>query len=238
MHVIAALLAALPLLWTASDAIAQSNYPNKTIRIVVGFAPAGPADLIARVIGDKLTEAWGQSVVIENVTGAGANIAGDRVAKAAPDGYTLLLASLAQLTINPSLRQDAVRHREGCHSDHASGVHAQHPCPQQRRAREERHRTRRVGACAAGSVDVRLRRRRHLATPRRRAVQVHGSRRYPPRALSRGGTRHHRSARGPYQHVFRQYHGGVAAGAGRQTARAGGHFTQARGGNARSPDAR
>ncbi|MGZ3294657.1 MAG: tripartite tricarboxylate transporter substrate-binding protein, partial [Xanthobacteraceae bacterium] len=65
--------------------------------------PAGPADLIARVIGDKLTEAWGQSVVIENVTGAGANIAGDRVAKAAPDGYTLLLASLAQLTINPSL---------------------------------------------------------------------------------------------------------------------------------------
>jgi tripartite-type tricarboxylate transporter receptor subunit TctC len=103
MHVIAALLAALPLLWTAGDAIAQSNYPNKTIRIIVGFAPAGPADLIARVIGDKLTEAWGQSVVIENVTGAGANIAGDRVAKAAPDGYTLLLASLAQLTINPSL---------------------------------------------------------------------------------------------------------------------------------------
>jgi len=52
MHVIAALLAALPLLWTADDAIAQSNYPNKTIRVIVGFAPAGPADLIARVIGD------------------------------------------------------------------------------------------------------------------------------------------------------------------------------------------
>jgi tripartite-type tricarboxylate transporter receptor subunit TctC len=103
MHVIAALLAALPFLLTAGVATAQSNYPNKPIRMVVGFAPAGPADLIARVIGDKLTEAWGQSVVIENVTGAGANIAGDRVAKAAPDGYTLLLASLAQLTINPSL---------------------------------------------------------------------------------------------------------------------------------------
>jgi tripartite-type tricarboxylate transporter receptor subunit TctC len=103
MHVIAALLAALPFFLTAGDAIAQSSYPNKPIRMLVGFAPAGPADLIARVIGDKLTEAWGQSVVIENVTGAGANIAGDRVAKAAPDGYTLLLASLAQLTINPSL---------------------------------------------------------------------------------------------------------------------------------------
>jgi tripartite-type tricarboxylate transporter receptor subunit TctC len=52
MHVIAALLAALPFFLTAGDAIAQSNYPNKPIRMVVGFAPAGPADLIARVIGD------------------------------------------------------------------------------------------------------------------------------------------------------------------------------------------
>jgi tripartite-type tricarboxylate transporter receptor subunit TctC len=103
MKVLITLIAALALTSTAGDVLAQSNYPNKTIRLVVGFAPAGPADLIARVIGDKLTEAWGQSVVIENVTGAGANIAGDRVAKAAPDGYTLLLASLAQLTINPSL---------------------------------------------------------------------------------------------------------------------------------------
>jgi len=102
MPVIAALLAALPFFLTAGDAIAQSNYPNKPIRMVVGFAPAGPADLIARVIGDKLTEAWGQSVVIENVTGAGANIAGDRVAKAAPDGYTLLLVPTSHV-INPSV---------------------------------------------------------------------------------------------------------------------------------------
>jgi tripartite-type tricarboxylate transporter receptor subunit TctC len=103
MKVPITLIAVLVLASTAGDALAQSNYPNKTIRLIVGFAPAGPADLIARVIGDKLTEGWGQSVVIENVTGAGANIAGDCVAKAAPDGYTLLLASLAQLTINPSL---------------------------------------------------------------------------------------------------------------------------------------
>jgi tripartite-type tricarboxylate transporter receptor subunit TctC len=100
---LAALLAALAMAWSAGDADAQTGYPNKPIRMLVGFAPAGPADLIARVIGDRLTEAWGQSVVIENVTSAGANIAGDRAAKAAPDGYTLLLASLAQLTINPSL---------------------------------------------------------------------------------------------------------------------------------------
>jgi len=97
-----ALVAALPAV-AAGSAVAQTNYPDKPIRIVVGFAAAGPADLTARVIGEKFTDAWGQPVVIENVTGAGANIAGDRVAKAAPDGYTLLLASLAQLTINPAL---------------------------------------------------------------------------------------------------------------------------------------
>jgi tripartite-type tricarboxylate transporter receptor subunit TctC len=97
-----ALVAALPAA-TAGSAVAQTSYPDKPIRIIVGFAAAGPADLTARVIGEKFTDAWGQPVVIENVTGAGANIAGDRVAKAAPDGYTLLLASLAQLTINPAL---------------------------------------------------------------------------------------------------------------------------------------
>ena len=108
MHVIAALLAALPLLWMAGDAIAQSNYPNKTIRIIVGFAPAGPADLIARVIGDKLTEAWGQSVVIENVTGAGANIAGDRVAKAAP---TAIRSCWHRWRSSPSIRASTTRCR-------------------------------------------------------------------------------------------------------------------------------
>jgi tripartite-type tricarboxylate transporter receptor subunit TctC len=98
-----AALAALPMVLAAADAGAQSNYPTKPVRIVVGFAPAGPADMIARVVGDKLSEAWGQPVLIENATGAGANVAGDRAAKAAPDGYTLLMASNAQIVINPSL---------------------------------------------------------------------------------------------------------------------------------------
>jgi tripartite-type tricarboxylate transporter receptor subunit TctC len=87
----------------APEAVAQANYPDKTIRMLVGFAPAGPADIIARVVGDKLSQAWGQPVVIENVSGAAANLAGDRAAKSAPDGYTLLMASNAQITVNPSL---------------------------------------------------------------------------------------------------------------------------------------
>jgi len=97
----AALVAALPLL-VAGDALAQ-NYPNRPVRMMVGFAPAGPADMIARVVGDKLSEYWGQPVVIENATGAAANVAADRTVKAGPDGYTLLMASNAQIVINPSL---------------------------------------------------------------------------------------------------------------------------------------
>src|SRR5712691_9938724 len=103
MKTIHGLIAALSVLLPAGQALAQTNYPDKPIRMLVGFAPAGPADIIARVVGDKLTQAWGQPVVIENVSGAAANLAGDRAAKAAPDGYTLLMASNAQGTVNPSL---------------------------------------------------------------------------------------------------------------------------------------
>ncbi len=86
-----------------SDAAAQTNYPEKAIRIVVGFPPGSSVDTVARLLGQKFAEAWGKPVVVENVTGAGGNIAADRVAKAAPDGYTLGLLSNAPLAINPSL---------------------------------------------------------------------------------------------------------------------------------------
>lgn len=102
-RIMAALAAAMPIFITAANANAQSTYPTRPVRILVGFAPAGPADMIARVVGDKLSETWGQPVLIENAAGAGANVAGDRTAKAAPDGYTLLMASNAQIVINPSL---------------------------------------------------------------------------------------------------------------------------------------
>jgi tripartite-type tricarboxylate transporter receptor subunit TctC len=104
MKLIGILLAATALL-NAGEAAAQTSYPDKAIRILVGFAPAGPADIIARVVGDKLAEAWGKPVVIENVTGAGGNMATDRVAKAAPDGYTLLLGTSGPFIIHPALYQ-------------------------------------------------------------------------------------------------------------------------------------
>jgi tripartite-type tricarboxylate transporter receptor subunit TctC len=92
----------LALLIVGSPA-AQTTYPEKPIRVIVGFPPGGPADTVARLLGQKYAEAWGKPVVIDNVSGAAGNIAADRVAKAAPDGYTLALVAEAQIVINPSL---------------------------------------------------------------------------------------------------------------------------------------
>ncbi|HEY6024671.1 MAG TPA: tripartite tricarboxylate transporter substrate binding protein [Pseudolabrys sp.] len=102
IRITAALIAALPI-FAAEAAVAQSGYPDHPVRMVVGYPPAGPVDIIARIMSDKLTEIWSQPVVVENVSGAGGNIAGDRVAKSTPDGYTLLVATNAQLAVNPSL---------------------------------------------------------------------------------------------------------------------------------------
>ena len=76
-------------------ALSQSSYPNKPIRILVGFAPGGPSDIISRVVGAKMGEIMGAQFVIENKTGAGGAIATQDVARSAPDGYTLLNTPVA-----------------------------------------------------------------------------------------------------------------------------------------------
>jgi tripartite-type tricarboxylate transporter receptor subunit TctC len=86
--------------WTHA---AESTYPEKTIRIIVGLPPGSSADIVARVLGPLLSQSLGQAVVIENVQGASGNIAGERAAKASPDGHVLLVASNAMVVINPSL---------------------------------------------------------------------------------------------------------------------------------------
>ena len=93
--------AALALAATSAAASAQA-YPHKTIRMIVPFPAGGPTDIIARTVGQKLTDSMGQAVVIDNRGGSGGNIGADIVAKAAPDGYTLLMA-IVSFAINPSL---------------------------------------------------------------------------------------------------------------------------------------
>ena len=97
------LLAALALSLASLVAHAQPTYPEKPVRIIVGF-PAGVApDIAARVLAEKLAEAWGKPVVVENVSGAGGNIGADRVAKAAPDGYALGMVGNGSLIFSPGM---------------------------------------------------------------------------------------------------------------------------------------
>jgi tripartite-type tricarboxylate transporter receptor subunit TctC len=95
-------LAALTLTTLALPAVAQDAWPNKPVKLVVPFAPGGSTDVIARMLGQKLSVLWGQPVVVENRAGAGGNVGADAVAKAPADGYTLLMAS-GSITINPAL---------------------------------------------------------------------------------------------------------------------------------------
>ncbi|MGZ5685154.1 MAG: Bug family tripartite tricarboxylate transporter substrate binding protein, partial [Usitatibacter sp.] len=97
-----ALAAALAICGVGTDVSAQA-YPVKPIRLVVGFAPGGAADTVARALGDHLGRALGQPIVIENRAGAGSSIAAENVAKSPPDGYSVLIASPASISVNPAL---------------------------------------------------------------------------------------------------------------------------------------
>jgi tripartite-type tricarboxylate transporter receptor subunit TctC len=103
---IAPALLALTSSLTASLSTAQTaaqNYPQKPIRMIVPFTPGGSTDILARSIGQELSKAWGQSVIIENIAGAGGSIGADKAAKSPADGYTLLMGHIGTLAVNPSL---------------------------------------------------------------------------------------------------------------------------------------
>jgi len=101
MRALIHLLALVAAVWAAGAAQAQ-NYPDKSVRVVVGFTAGGPTDVIARIVAQKLSETWGQQFYIENIPGAGSNTASGMVVKTPPDGYTLLVISTG-FVVNPSL---------------------------------------------------------------------------------------------------------------------------------------
>ena len=92
-------IAAVLLVLACSGAWAQ-DYPNKPVRIIVPFSPGGATDIVTRLVAQKLTEAWGQSVIVENRAGAGGNIGGEAAATSTPDGYTLFMTSGSIVTAN------------------------------------------------------------------------------------------------------------------------------------------
>ncbi len=94
----------MPIVFGCLVGLAQAQpYPNKPIKLIVGFAPGGAADYVARNISIPLSQALGQPIIIENKPGAGSSIAAEQVAKSAPDGYTLLIASPSSISVNPAL---------------------------------------------------------------------------------------------------------------------------------------
>src|SRR5262245_27768303 len=103
MRTICGVVAALSVSLAAGPALAQAGYPDKPIRIMVGFSPGVAPDVTSRLLGDKFNESWAKGVAVENVTGAGGNLALERLAKAPPDGYTLSMGGNAALVINPNL---------------------------------------------------------------------------------------------------------------------------------------
>jgi len=96
-------LAAVAVLASLCATAFAQNYPARPIRMILGFAPGGSTDLVARVVAQKMSEAWGQQVVVDNRPGANGMIGADLVAKANADGYSLLLSSIGPMAINASL---------------------------------------------------------------------------------------------------------------------------------------
>jgi tripartite-type tricarboxylate transporter receptor subunit TctC len=95
-----------PALFPATATSAQESFPSQNVKLVVAFPAGGPTDAIARIIGQRLGEKWGQGVIIENRGGAGGNIAARQIAKAEPNGYTILVTTSA-FAVNPSLTANA-----------------------------------------------------------------------------------------------------------------------------------
>ena len=164
---------------SGSATFAQGKYPDKPVRILIGFAAGGPSDIVARLVGDELSKALGQPVIVDYVPGAGGNIATERVAKAAPDGHTLLMAASGSIVINPSLYKkltfDTIKDLApislACFQPNVLVVPSDLPANSVAELVA-------LARSSPGRTYICLRRGRDDSTSRRRAIQVYGSGRY------------------------------------------------------------
>ena len=187
MRYLARLFLLAPLLVLSFAAAAQERpdgYPNRPIKIVVPFPAGGPSDVLARMIGQKLTEDWGQPVVVENRPGANTVLGAQQVAKAAPDGYTLLMAIDSTLTMNQYLYRtppyDPLQRLRAGHAD------CQDHAASDRQRGERREIGQGPGRQGQGQPrQAQLRRRHHHDQAHRPPVQQGGGRRDAVGALQR-----------------------------------------------------
>ena len=170
-------LASLALLACGASAQSPSrsgaaSYPIRPVQIIVPFTPGTGMDILARIVGQKLSERWGQPVIVDNRPGASGNIGTDLVVKAAPDGYTLLLtANTLVMTVslysNVPVRSDQ---GPGAHREDGGGNHGDHAEPWRPCALAEGIRRLREGQ--PGEARLRLAWRRNAAAPRHGAAQI------------------------------------------------------------------
>ena len=212
MKAICGVVAALLLALATGEAAAQTNYPDQPIRILVGFTPGVAPDITSRLLAEKFTAAWGKSVVVENVTGAGGNIATERVATRGTRRLHLAdgRQCLAHLQPEP-VRQARLRSDQGLRADHADLRGRQRPGGASRRAGEDAAGTHCAGAGATGQAHLCACRRRHLAASRRGASSLDDRHRYPAGGLSRHHPPVARPAGRARDHVVRQHRERAAA---------------------------
>ena len=224
----------------AHAASPADTYPSRIVKLIVPFPAGGTTDIFARHIGDRLAKAFGHNFVIDNRGGAGGNIGSDAVAKADPDGYTLLVGTVGTHAINSSLytRMPFDPLKDFAPVAYLAGVpNIMEVNPKNVKATTVAGVHRR-GEGRAEEAELRLLRQRHLDPSLGRDVQADDRGRARARALSRLGAGRERPHRRPGRRHVRQPAVLDRAGAGRQPARHRGDVAQALGGAAGRADDR
>ena len=159
------------------------------------FPPGGPNDIIARLVGQRMSEITKQPVLIDNRGGQAGVLGTDAIAKAAPDGYTIGIVERELAGHQPDDGESALRRGEGFRARHAGDDGAGNACRRQQRSRQQHEGADRARQGPAGETQFRIRRRRRPAASCRRTAQADRQHRHRARSLSGRGARHQRSAR-------------------------------------------